>query len=183
MSVGDLLRRLLDELDAAAIPHMVTGSFASTYHGVPRSTQDLDIVVDPTPGNLDRLLAKLAPDDYYVDADVARDALRRRSQFNVIDLATGWKVDLIVRKARAFSVEEFRRREPAELFGAKVFVATAEDMIIAKLEWAKLSDSDRQLRDAAGIVSVRGPALDRGYIESWVDSLDLVDQWTHIESG
>ncbi len=181
MSVGDLLRRLVEKLDAAGVPHMVAGSFASTYHGVPRSTQDVDIVVDPTPASLGALLAALPVDDYYFDADAARDALRRRSQFNLIDMATGWKVDLIVRKARPFSVEEFQRREPAELFGTRVFLATAEDSIISKLEWAKLGDSELQLRDVAGILSVRGARLDRAYIDRWVATLDLAEQWARVK--
>jgi hypothetical protein len=177
VSVGDLLGRLVAKLDAAGIPHMVAGSFASTYHGVPRSTHDIDVVIDPTPGSLDAFLASITADEYYVDPEAARDAFKRRSQFNLIDMATGWKVDLIVRKARAFSLEEFRRREAAELFGTRVFVATAEDSIIAKLEWAKLGDSERQLRDVSGIISVRSPALDYDYIERWIAELDLGEQW------
>ena len=181
MSVGELLRRLVDKLDAAGVPHMVAGSFASTYHGVPRSTQDIDIVIDPTLSSLDALVASMPEEDYYVDADAARDALRRRAQFNVIDMATGWKVDLIVRKARPFSVEEFRRREPVELFGARVFVATAEDSILAKLEWAKLGDSERQLRDVSGILSVRATSLDRPYVERWAAELGILDEWRRVD--
>ena len=85
MSAADILRRMVEKLDAAGVPHMVAGSFASTYHGVPRSTQDVDIVVDPTPAALDDFLSSLPDTEYYVDADVARDALTRRSQFNVIE--------------------------------------------------------------------------------------------------
>jgi hypothetical protein len=150
---------------------------------VPRSTQDIDVVIDPSASSLDAFLAALLPADYYLDSDAAHDALRRRSQFNIIDMETGWKVDLIVRKARPFSVEEFRRREAAELFGTKVYLATAEDSIIAKLEWAKLGDSERQLRDVAGIMSVRGAALDRAYIEHWVAALGLEDQWSRVQGG
>jgi hypothetical protein len=120
-------------------------------------------------------------DDYYVDADVARDALARRSHFNVIDMATGWKVDLIVRKDRAFSLEEFQRREPAEVLGVRVFVATAEDAIVSKLEWAKLADSDRQLADAAGIVRSCGDRLDRAYVERWVAALGLAAGWRRVQ--
>ena len=183
MSVGDLLRRLVEKLDAAGVPHMVAGSFASTYHGVPRSTQDVDVVIDPNPSGLTALLSSLPENDYYVDADTARDALKRRSQFNLIDMATGWKVDLIVRKAREFSIEEFRRRESADLFGTHVFLATAEDSIITKLEWAKLGDSERQLRDVAGIISVRGITLDRRYIERWVAALELDAEWRRAQAG
>jgi hypothetical protein len=164
-------------LDAAGIPYMVAGSFASTYHGVPRSTQDIDIIIDPTGASLAALLATLPEADYYVDYDAAKDALRRRSTFNVIDLATGWKIDLIIRKARPFSMEEMRRRQRGELFGATVAIATAEDAIVAKLEWAKLGDSERQLRDVAGVLAVRAATLDVAYIETWVTDLGLEEQW------
>jgi hypothetical protein len=103
MSAGELLTRLVTKLDAAGVPHMVAGSFASTYHGVPRATQDIDLVVDPMPAALSAFIVSLPEDEYYVDADVARDALRRHSQFNVIDMATGWKIDLMIRKPRPFS--------------------------------------------------------------------------------
>lgn len=70
---------------------MVAGSFASTYHGVPRTTNDIDIVIAPTEETLRRFLHGLPEQDYYVDHDAALDALRRRTQFNVIDMETGWK--------------------------------------------------------------------------------------------
>jgi hypothetical protein len=104
-----LLERLVLLLDGSGIPFMIAGSFASTVHALPRTTQDLDIVIDPpTPEALDTLVGSMSPDDYYVDLDAAREALRRRSMFNVIDQA-GWKVDFIVRKNRAFSRDEFAR--------------------------------------------------------------------------
>jgi len=97
---------------------------------------------------LRRFLSDLPPEDYYADADAAFDALRRRAQFNVIDMATAWKADLIVRKARPFSVEEMRRRVEGNLLGAQVFVASPEDTLIAKLEWAQQGGgSQLQLRD------------------------------------
>jgi hypothetical protein len=101
---GAFLTRLTAKLADAGVPNMVVGSFASSYHGVPRS-QGLDLVIDPQAGSLHRFLADLPPEDYYADADAALDALRRRGQFNVIDMATAWKADLIVRKARRFSIE------------------------------------------------------------------------------
>lgn len=80
-------------------------------HGEPRSTHALDVVIDPTPAQLDQVLAALPMDDYYVDHEVAPDALRRRSMFNVIEIATAWKLNLMIRKARAFSIEELQRRQ------------------------------------------------------------------------
>jgi hypothetical protein len=173
VSAGDLLARIAARLDEAGIPYMVAGSFATTFHGVPRSTHDIDIIIDPTGASLAALLTALPDSAYYVDADAANDALRRRATFNVIDLATGWKIDLIVRKARPFSVEEMARRQSGELYGAVVSIATAEDAIIAKLEWAKLGDSERQLRDVEGVLAVRAASLDVSYIEKWVAEVGL----------
>jgi hypothetical protein len=178
---SDGLRLLLEDvvglLGAIGIPHMIVGSFAAMVHGEPRTTHDLDVVIDPTAAQLDELLQRLPAERYYVDADVARDARRRRSMFNVVDMATGWKLDLIVRKARPFSAEELSRRVKAVIRGVTVDAATAEDTIIAKLEWAKAGSSDRQLEDVAGILRVRGDALDFAYIERWVDDLELRHQW------
>jgi hypothetical protein len=105
---GGLLRKIIAALEAAHIPHMVVGSFASTAHGEPRTTRDLDLVIDPRPDQLNELLAALDAEHYYVDSDVAHDALRHRSMFNIIEIATGWKLDLVIRKARPFSIEEMQ---------------------------------------------------------------------------
>jgi hypothetical protein len=174
-----LLERLVRLLDGSGIPFMIAGSFASTVHGLPRTTQDLDIVIDPpTPQALDVLIGSMSPDDYYVDLDAARDALRRRSMFNVIDHASGWKVDFVVRKNRAFSRDEFARRMQFTLLDVAVFVASAEDTIVAKVEWSQLSGgSERQRRDVAGIVATMGEQLDRAYVERWIQQLGLQQEW------
>jgi hypothetical protein len=174
-----LLDRLVRLLDAAGVPFMIAGSFASSAHGLPRTTQDLDVVVDPPgPHALDALVRSMSPDEYYVDADAARDALRHRSMFNAVDHASGWKIDFIIRKNRAFSREEFERRMKLSLLDVPVYVASPEDTIVAKLEWSKQSGgSERQRRDVAGIVATVGQQLDRAYVERWVRDLDLVDEW------
>jgi hypothetical protein len=179
---GDFLHRLVAMLDRAQIPYMVAGSFASTLHGMPRSTQDIDLVIDPSGQALLIFVAGLAPSAYYVSDDAAREALRRRSQFNVIDMATGWKADLILRKARPYSVEEFRRRKPERILGVDVFVATPEDTILTKLEWAVMSGSDRQLRDVTGILHVKQEDLDRAYIERWAQELGVLDAWRRLDT-
>jgi len=181
--VRGLLERLVRILDGAGVPFMIAGSFASTAHGFPRTTQDLDVVIDPPSVlELDALIAAIPAADYYVDAETARDALRRGSMFNVVDHASGWKVDFIVRKNRAFSREEFARRMPILLLDVPVFVASPEDTIVAKLEWSKLSGgSERQRRDIVGILVTVGPQLDRPYIERWVRELDLADEWREAQ--
>jgi hypothetical protein len=180
-----LLERLVRLLDAANVPFMIAGSFASSAHGLPRTTQDLDVVVDPpNPQALEALVRSMTSDLYYVDADAARDAMRRRSTFNVIDHASGWKVDFIVRKNRAFSRDEFGRRMRLALLDVPVYVASPEDTIVAKLEWSKQSGgSERQRRDIAGILATVGEQLDRAYVERWVRDLDLVDEWVAAQNA
>jgi hypothetical protein len=180
---GDFLGRIVRALDAAHIPFMVAGSLASTFHGVPRTTQDIDLVIEPSAATLKALVASLPPRDYYVSEEAALDALSRSSQFNIIDMATGWKVDLIIRKPRPFSAEEFRRRIPVNLLGVDVFIATPEDTILAKLEWSAMSGSERQLRDVSGVLGVKLGELDVAYIERWALELGVVGLWQKVRAS
>ncbi|HLE55790.1 MAG TPA: hypothetical protein VJB15_01770 [Rhodothermia bacterium] len=164
-------------MDRSAVPYMITGSLASSLYGEPRSTQDIDIVIDPETRSLEALLKQFPDDTHYVSKDAAFSALELRSQFNVIDLITGWKVDLIVRKDREFSRTEFGRRMREEAFGLRVYVASPEDVILVKLEWAKAAGSERQIRDVAGILRLRQEDLDFEYIESWLEKLHVQEQW------
>ena len=156
---------------------MLTGSFASVFYGSPRSTQDIDIVIAVTPSQLRAFVEGLPEKEYYVEADAALGALKRESLFNIVDLKTSWKIDMIIRKSRAFSQEEFGRRRLSDIEGVPLHVASAEDIILAKLEWAKLGQSQRQIDDAAGILKLVGDSLDRSYLK-WVRELDLAQQWS-----
>ncbi len=177
MSSTEVLRRVTAALDSAGINYMLTGSFASVFYGSPRSTQDIDFVIEATPARLQAFAGNLLDDEYYVDLDAALEAFKRESLFNVIDLKAGWKIDMIIRKSRAFSREEFGRRQHVHMGGIPLFVASAEDIILAKLEWAKLGASQRQIDDAAGILKLRGDSLDRSYLDKWVRELGLTKEW------
>jgi hypothetical protein len=180
--VAGPLRELKGFLDDAGIPYMVVGSFASMVYGEPRTTQDLDVVIDPEPAALEHFLARIDPDAFYVDPDTAREALRRRGMFNIIDMRSAWKIDLVMRKNRPFSREELARRTEQEILGLVVPTASAEDTVIAKLEWAQQGASERQLRDVVGILRVRGDVLDREYIARWVEALGLGEQWARARA-
>jgi hypothetical protein len=177
LSVQAVFERVRAALESAKIPYMVTGSFASSAHGTPRATNDIDIVIAPTPAQLLALLERFPESAYYSSREQALDALRHRSQFNVIDYARMWKIDFIVRKDRAFSELELSRRTRVEIAGVTLYAATPEDVLISKLEWSKLGESERQIDDAAGIIRVQGDNLDTGYIEKWVAQLGLEDEW------
>ena len=182
MTFAELLADAIRRLDQAQIPYMVTGSFASTFYGEPRATRDLDIVIDPSVEALATFAAGLAADGYYIDRDAAFAALRERTQFNAIG-ADATKLDFIIRKDRPFSREEFQRRRPVDLLGTPAFIATVEDMIIAKLEWSVPFDSERQLRDVAAMLAVAGDELDRPYLERWVVALGLEAPWRRVTDG
>ena len=155
MSTADTIRWLVGALEQAAIPYMVVGSFASSFHGRPRTTHDLDVVIDPTSASFEAFLRSLDEDRFHVDLDVASDALRRRSMFNVIDSQTGWKVD----------------------------IASAEDVVVAKLEWASASGSERQLDDVRGVLAATGDRFDFAYVTSWAETLGLADIWARARGS
>lgn len=180
MSVADFLGRLTASLERVGVPYMLAGSFASSFHGEPRTTQDVDLVIHTDAAGIRRLVAELPDSDYYVDLHTALDALRRLSQFNVIDMNTGWKADLIPRKPRPFSRSEFDRRQRVDIDGLILWVAAPEDVVISKLEWASKTGSTRQLRDVEGIVRAKRTPLDFSYIDYWVADLGLTREWRAV---
>lgn len=177
MTLENLLSRLIACLERAQVPYMLTGSVASSAHGTPRSTRDIDIVIGPTRAQLIALTQEFPSTDYYADEQQALEALANRSQFNVIDFATGWKVDFIIGQNSPYARTAFGRRLQIEFAGTAVYIASPEDVILAKLRWAKLGESNRQLKDADGILRTQGEKLDLAYIETWVRELHLQEQW------
>jgi len=174
MTLEDSLQFVLSKLDDCGIPYMITGSFASNIHGVPRATQDADIVIEADAKALDRFLDTLG-EDFYTSPEAAKEALARRGIFNIIHLPTGLKVDLIIRKMRSFSRTEFLRRQEVDFLGRGRWFASAEDIILAKLEWAKSGKSERQFADALNVAKIRGKALDRPYLWTWARDLEVED--------
>lgn len=160
---------------------MLTGSLAAAYYGTPRATQDIDLVIDPDAPQLNRLIEILEGAGLYVSQEAAADALVHGGQFNVIDSKTGWKADLIIRRSREFSRIEFDRRQSTHLFGVELALTTAEDLIIAKLEWSELGDSELQRRDIVELIEAAGETLDFEYLEKWIADLGLEEAWQRLE--
>lgn len=156
---------------------MLTGSLASSLHGEPRTTHDVDLVVVITREQLELIVERFKRMGLYVSGEAAAEALEKKTDFNVIDFSGGWKVDLVIRKDRPFSLAEFDRRTEVEFAGLRMPIASAEDIVISKLEWAKIGGSDRQIEDVAGILRVQKGTLDSAYVERWVRSLGLAEQW------
>ena len=172
MSQKDFLARLVMKLENAGIPYMISGSLGSSLHGEPRATNDIDLVIAPTARQLDIFVQSLR-EGYYVNGEAAQEAFRDRATFNVIDYQAGWKADLIFRRNRPFSLEEFRRRIQGNVVGIPVFVVSPEDAILSKLEW--FGESERQFRDAQGVAVVQWDTLDKEYLRKWARELNVED--------
>ena len=171
-SQENFLERLIKKLEEQNIPYMLSGSVSSSLHGQPRATNDADIVIAPAEEQL-IVFVKSLGDDYYVNPDAARDAFKSNSVFNVIDIQNSWKADLIIRKNRPFSREEFQRRQKANIMGLDAWVVSPEDVILSKLEWAKNSKSSQQFQDSLGVATVQYDHLDRDYLHKWAKELQV----------
>ena len=178
MSLESLLAHTIGLLEDSGLRYMITGSLASGYHGEYRATHDVDVVIDVSAVELDRLLDRLHAAGMYVDDEAARTALRERGQFNAI--VEDVKVDFIIQKLGAFARSEFDRRIRGRLLGREASLVSPEDLILAKLASAAQLDSERQLRDVAGVVDAIGPALDRAYVSSWAERLGLRPAWDKL---
>jgi len=166
-------------LEEVGLAYCVGGSLASSLHGIPRSTQDSDLVVDLPPDRVPDLLEALG-DRFYADEDRARLAVSRGSGFNVIHLETMFKVDLFVLGDDPLARSEMSRRTKhriGEREEESLYVASAEDTVLQKLLWYRLGRnvSDRQWRDVIGVLQVQSDGIDREYLEQWAARLELVE--------
>jgi hypothetical protein len=168
----EALQIVLSHLDDCGIAYMITGSFASNVHGVPRTTQDADVIIET---GLERLVGFIEGlgSDFYADSDVAKEAFSGNRMLNIIHMPTGFKIDLVLRKERPFSKEEFQRRQQVEFLGQPRWFASSEDIILAKLEWSKMGQSERQFADAISVAKVQRDALDRAYLKKWAQELGV----------
>ena len=173
------LSRLSQALEAAGVDYAVVGSVASSFHGEPRTTRDVDVVARIFRYDVARLAAQFPEEDFYFDRDMVLDSLQSRQPFNIIDLRTMWKADIIL-PSEPYTNEQLGRRLRVELAGVPLYVATAEDTVVSKMRWSLLTESDRQLGDCAGIVRVRGATLDRTLIAALVTRFGLEAQWARV---
>jgi hypothetical protein len=177
MSSERVLKFVTSALSEASIPFMVVGSFASNLYGVGRATYDIDVVISADAEQMQTFHSKFSKSEWYFDLLDALDACSRRSMFNILDMLNGWKVDIIFENPGPYHRIAFERRVPAEIEGVPLFAASAEDVVISKLDWAKIGSSSRQIEDVAGILEEQKDSLDFSYIEKWVVELQLSEQW------
>src|SRR5580658_1335185 len=182
MNERELLIDCLRRLNRSGVTYYLTGSMASNYWGIPRTTHDLDFVVQLPMSAVPRILQEFSG-DFYIEEAAVRAAHQPPHQFNAIDTRSALKVDFWLPKPEPFDQEMFRRRMRVTLFGEAAWIATAEDVILHKLLWHRISPSDRQLGDAAGVVAVQSDGLDKNYLRQWALELNLASDLERLLSG
>jgi len=182
MNERELLVDCLRRLNATEVTYYLTGSMASNYWGIPRTTHDLDFVVQLPLSAVPRILQAFSG-DFYLEETAVRAAYQPPHQFNAIDTRSALKVDFWLPKPEAFDREMLRRRVQVTLFGEPAWIATAEDVILHKLIWNRISPSERQLCDAAGVVAVQSGALDEDYLKDWAQELKVATELDRLLKG
>jgi hypothetical protein len=143
-----VLREVTRRLDRAKIPYMVTGSIAANFYTVPRMTRDIDIVVVLSERGVGRFLS-LFEKDFYLEPETVRRAVKNRGMFNLIHNESVIKIDFVVRKDSPYRRREFSRRKKVSVDDQDFYIVAPEDLILSKLEWAKESKSEVQLKDTS----------------------------------
>ena len=169
----EVVREVSQRLDGAGIGYMLTGSMAMNYYAQPRMTRDIDLVVAISAADVDKVFRLFHP-DYYIARQAVEDSLAHESVFNVIDQESVIKVDCIIRKSSPYRIAEFERRKRVILQGFPTFIVSKEDLMISKLDWAKDSHSEMQLRDVKNLAAT---GYDGQYVDHWTKSLGLASLW------
>lgn len=167
----EFVKLIASRLDSAEIPYMITGSMAMAIYSIPRMTRDIDLVVDVSPADIDKI-ASLFSEDCYLDHESVRQAVNKHGIFNIIHNDWLIKADFIIRKNEEYRKEEFARRQKIDIEGMSISVVSAEDLILSKLAWGKQSQSELQLRDVRHMISTVSK-LDWKYMQKWAAVLDI----------
>ena len=175
----ELLLDCVRRLNRTGAGYMLTGSMASNAWGIPRTTHDLDFVLQLPPSQIPSLVAAFASPDYFLDEAAIRSAYQPPHQFNLIHVPSALKADFWLLRPVPFEREMFSRRVKDVWFGETIWLATA----LHKLHWNRISPSDRQLADVGGVIEVQRGKLDEAYLRSWAAELGLVAELDGALSG
>jgi hypothetical protein len=174
----DILTSITDFLSGNNIPYMVTGAWSVIYYGRPRASHDIDFVVEIEPHQTEKILTilKTLPHDFQFQEDAIREAIKNKGLFNIIHVPTYLKLDFWLLTADEFDKNCFQRRQEVEALGQKMMLATAEDTILQKLRWYKISPIEKSLIDAAFVYQIQKNNLNIPYLTRWAKFLHVTKQ-------
>ena len=176
MTEEEVLKEVITSLEELSIPYALTGGLAVSFYGYPRSTHDFDLIVQIPHGgqNIKKLLSTFGK-DFYISEQGIIDALLHKTMFNLIHHETGLKIDFWILKDDEYDREAFKRRRKWDLLDENISILAPEDMIINKLLWYKVSESDKHLNDVKGIYNVQKEKLDLNYLKKWAQKLSIYE--------
>lgn len=169
----DVLKLVTHCLNEAKLPYMISGSIALNYYSIPRMTRDIDVVVELKHSDLDNF-CKTFREKFYLDEEMIKEEIRRKGMFNLIHKEFFVKIDFIIRKDSDFKETEFSRKRKIHIEDSPMWIVSPEDLIISKLDWAKDSRSEMQLKDIQNLIRTV-QSLDWDYIDTWIRKLELED--------
>lgn len=184
IDIETVILRIARALDTVGAAYFLGGSMASSLQGEPRSTNDLDFVVELREDQVDPL-ARALGDDFDVDTLSLLDAVQTRTSWNIYFLPTALKIDLFIRRSSPFDDAEFRRRREVELRpNERVAIKSAEDTVLRKLLWFRAGGevSTTQWRDVVEVLRVSGSTLEREYLADWARQLGVGDLLARAEA-
>jgi hypothetical protein len=179
----EAFQRVIDALEGTGIPYAVTGSWVVSAYGILRATHDLDVVIAVRGEDAAKIVAAFPYPRYYADGVAITEAIAARSFFNVIDGDSTLKIDFWPLKDDDYSQEQFRRRNMVRMGERHVWALTSEDIILAKLLWIKMSDSERQWRDVQSVWALKKAELDLAYLRLWASRLSIADLLSKVTSS
>jgi len=171
--------RVIDVLEELGAEYHVGGSYASSVHGIPRQTRDIDLVVNLRADRAAAFAARLS-EEFYIDESGVEEAIREKRGFNLVHFNSGFKVDIFIRGEEPYDLEEFSRHR-AEIIQVeperRIMIKSPEDTLLRKLQWFRKGGevSDRQWEDILGIAHTQGDRLDVAYLEHWAAQLGVED--------
>ncbi|MDH5186594.1 MAG: hypothetical protein OEW70_05960 [candidate division WOR-3 bacterium] len=180
MNFEEVVLKAVEILNRINISYFLTGALAVVYYGEPRTTQDIDIVVEIQEKDIATLIKNFS-DDFIIHEESIRAALRDRTMFNVLHKDMEFKVDFWILGDDEFSRERFLERSKKNILGTEMYLPSAEDVIISKLEWFKVSDIDKHYFDALGIYRIQKGNLDLDYINKWCKKKSVIKIWEKIQ--
>lgn len=175
----EVLKEVTKRLDKVKIVYVISGSIAANYYTIPRMTRDLDIVVEMKEADISRFV-RLFADDFFVDREMISEEVKKKGMFNLIHTKYVIKIDFILRKESAWQEMMFARRQKIRIDKISAWIISIEDLVIAKLLWAKDSLSEMQLSDVRNLLRSTHHK-DLAYLKKWVHDLDLKGVYQRVQ--
>ncbi|HMN41419.1 MAG TPA: hypothetical protein PKE29_11285 [Phycisphaerales bacterium] len=182
MRLRDLVERVADVCERIEVPYYITGSVASSFYGESRLTQDVDVVIELPSWKVREFCEAFPPDEWYVDAEAAMEAVRFSRMFNVLHPSSGLKIDVMGVKDSPFDESRLGRARRVGTYASRpIMFAAPEDVILKKLDFYREGGSDKHLRDITSMFKVSGGDFDLAYTERWALRIGVQSEWRMIK--